>query len=124
MTNKENYKTIVRYYSCRTIKNQKYINIELPENSAFNIDDVVEISITSSNLNDFVTSVSTAQSQKRLTAGSIMRQMDIGDTATFNRKNWKTIRTIASQIKQMYGSIYSVRKDKHRPENIIVTRLS
>lgn len=53
-----------------------------------------------------------------------MRQMDVGDTATFDIEQWDNLRSIASQIKDMYGSTFSVRRDKHRPENIVVTRLN
>lgn len=120
MSKNEQYKTTVRYYNCRTRQNQKYITIELPKNSSFEIDDRVVISIAESEHN-WTTS---ASPDKRITAGSIMRQMDIGDTATFSRDQWVNIRTIASQIKDMYGSVFTVRKDKHRPENIIVTRIS
>jgi len=120
MSKNEFYETTVRYYNCRTKQNQKYITIELPANSAFNADERVNITISGSEQN-FSSSVST---DERTTAGSIMRQMDIGDTATFRIEQWKNLRSIASQIKNMYGSTFSVRKDKHRPENIIVTRLS
>lgn len=120
MSKNEQYQTIVRYYNCRTKQNQKYITIELPANSAFNADERVSISIAGSE-QDFSSSIST---DKRITAGSIMRQMDVGDTATFGIEQWSNLRAIASQIKDMYGSTFSVRKDKHRPENIIITRLS
>ena len=120
MSKNESYETTVRYYNCRTKQNQKYITIELPADSAFNADERVNITISGSK-QDFSTSVST---DKRITAGAIMRQMDVGDTATFGIEQWTNLRSIASQIKDMYGSTFSVRKDKHRPENIIITRLS
>lgn len=121
MAKNESYKTTVRYYNCRTKKDQKYITIELPVDSTFNPDDRVTISITETQKEQYDYTVST---DARLTAGSIMRQMDVGDTATFNKEKWGNLRTIASQIKEMYGSTFTVRKDKHRPENIIVTRIS
>lgn len=121
MDKNEQYRTTVRYYSVRTKKDQKYITIELPVDSAFQANDRVEISISSAK-EKFTTTI-TGGEEIRLTAGSIMRQMDVGDTATFSYENWLTVRTVASQIKEMYGSVFRVQRDKHRPENIIVTRL-
>ena len=122
MDKNEQYRTTVRYYSVRTKKDQKYITIELPVDSAFQANDRVEISISSAK-EKFTTTI-TGGEEIRLTAGSIMRQMDVGDSATFSYENWLTVRTVASQIKEMYGSVFKVQRDKHRPENIIVTRLS
>jgi len=120
MSKNESYNTTVRYYNCRTRQNQKYITIELPADSSFDINDRVTISIAESEHN-WTTS---ASSDKRITAGSIMRQMDIGDKATFDKSQWLNLRTMASQIKNMYGSVFRVKRDPHRPENIIVTRIS
>ena len=120
MSKHEHYKTTVRYYNCRTRRNQKYITIELPADSVFKADDRVEISIAESDHN-FQT---TCSADDRITAGAIIRQMDVGDCATFSIEQWTNVRTIASQIKEMYGSVFRVRKDRHRPENIIVKRLS
>lgn len=118
---KENYRTLVRYYTSRPEqKKQKYITIVLPENSKFNIDDCVSISIEPSQ-EPFTVSVS---SSKRITIGSILRQMEISDVVTFDIARWETVRSVASQLKRYYGCTYSVRKDKHNKENIIVTRLS
>ena len=121
MDKNEQYRTTVRYYSVRAKKDQKYITIELPVDSVFQVNDRVEISIFPAK-EKFTTTI-TGGEEIRLTAGSIMRQMDVGDTATFSYENWLTVRTVASQIKEMYGSVFRVQRDKHRPENIIVTRL-
>lgn len=122
MSKTESYKTTVRYYSCRTKQEQKYITIELPADSSFNIDERVEISITQSPKIEYTTTI-VDENTKRLTPGAIMSQMDIGESATFNVSQWGNLRSIASQIKDMYGAVFTVKRSKKRPENVIVKRV-
>lgn len=122
MAESENYKTTIRYYNTNSKQNQKYILVELPDNTTFSPDDRVSISINKIP-REFVTTVSKT-APIRITAGYIMRMMDVGDVTTFGYEKWTTIRTIATQIKKTYGSVFTVRKDKQHPENIIVTRVS
>lgn len=123
MSNSEKYQTTIRYYNCRTKQNQKYISIELPVDSTLDINSVVEVTITPIE-RQFVSSDSNSCDTKRKTPGAIMRQMNKGDSATFDISQWKTLRVVASRIKGLYGTVYSVTRDRLHPENVIVTRIS
>ena len=121
MTEKENYNTRVRYYNNGSPQKQtKYITIELPDDSGFNIDDCVSVSLEKTE-EPFTVTVSTS---KRITVGSILRQMNISDVITLDISKWDTVRSVASQLKREYGTVFSVRKDKRDSNNIIVTRLN
>ena len=52
-----------------------------------------------------------------------VRQMVIGDSEFFPESEWNAARSAAAWLKKLYGSIYSVHRNKKEPHNIIVTRL-
>ena len=60
-------------------------------------------------------------------AGEVLGEIEgLGnnDEATFDISQWVNLRTTATQIKELYGSVYRVTRDRKHPELIIVKRLS
>ena len=122
----EKYTDRVRYFYTRSPKDpvKRYVRVELPNDSSFAADEFVTVTVAGDGLQVFSRTVSD-EDKKSIPTYRIIRQMDIGDELTFPYAKWASVRSIASNLKKVYGAEYSVRKPGpiKSKKDIIVTRL-
>ena len=121
----ESYDSTIQYTDSSVSGNpMKYISFVLPDNTAF--DEYENIKVT---ISGWVPSYSidekTGQkiATNRISANSILRNMNVGDVVFFPKERWDCVRTAAAKLKSTFSALYMVNKVQKDDDDIIrVTR--